>query len=114
MPREHGATGVKFTSTLLLQTSTDHVLGKVFLQNSPQDLSNSEKFFSIFPDTRQRSQKKFSLIRDRILPEKFSRKPFPGHGRLKFAILDNDELAKLTPMTTTGQWFHGLLVTGDW
>ena len=29
---------------ILLQTSTDHVLGKVFLQNSPQDLSNSEKF----------------------------------------------------------------------
>ena len=40
--------------------------------NSPRKLSLSEKF---------------SLIRDRILPEKFSRKTFPGHGRLKFAIV---------------------------
>ena len=39
--------------------------------NSPRKLSLSEKF---------------SLIRDRSLPEKFSRKTFPGHGRLKFAI----------------------------
>ena len=56
--------------------------------NSPRKLSLSEKF---------------SLIRDRILPEKFSRKTFPGHGRLKFAIVL--DFTEITSTKVGRRWY---------